>query len=117
MRSMPPCPWSCMEETKLPCFLQSAVERTKMASTEPKLPAFKEHCRLVRAEISVQRIVAELKAPEDGATVVFEGIVRNHSRGRRTLYLDYEAYEPMALKELNKLADKALSDFPVRDVR
>ena len=35
---------------------------------------------------------------EDGAVVVFDGIVRNHSRGRRTLYLDYEAYEEMARK-------------------
>ena len=38
-----------------------------------------------------------MKAPEDGAVSVFEGIVRNHSAGRKTLFLDYEAYESMAL--------------------
>jgi molybdopterin synthase catalytic subunit len=43
--------------------------------------------------------------------------VRNHSRGRRTLYLDYEAYEPMALNELQRLSHSALERFSVRDVR
>ena len=49
--------------------------------------------------------------------MVFEGIVRNNTRGRRTLYLDYEAYESMALNEMRKLAEAALERFAVRDVR
>ena len=40
----------------------------------------------------------------------------NHSRGRRTLFLEYEAYEEMALKELESLASQALSQFKVREV-
>ena len=48
--------------------------------------------------------------------MVFEGIVRNHTRGRRTLYLDYEAYEEMALKQMEELAARALADFKIRDV-
>ena len=36
--------------------------------------------------------------------VVFDGIVRDNTRGRKTLYLDYEAYEEMALKQMNELA-------------
>src|ERR1700722_4223308 len=43
---------------------------------------------LVREPIGVAEIVARLKAVEDGAVVAFEGIVRNHSVGRRTLYLE-----------------------------
>src|ERR1700720_243624 len=48
---------------------------------------------LVRKPIETAEIVAQLKAPNDGAVTVFEGIVRNHSGGRPTLYLEYEAYE------------------------
>lgn len=76
-----------------------------------------EHCAIVREVIASQRIADNLKAPEDGATAIFEGIVRNNTRGRRTLYLDYEAYEPMALAEMEKLARNALGQFRIRDVR
>lgn len=71
---------------------------------------------IVREEIASNTVVESIKHPEDGAIAVFEGIVRNHSRNRRTLYLDYEAYEPMALKELEALASQALARFPVRDL-
>lgn len=73
--------------------------------------------RLVREPINSEKIVSDLKAAEDGAVVVFDGIVRNHSRGRRTLYLEYSAYEPMAAAELEKLSAAALAKFPIRDVR
>lgn len=81
----------------------------------PRDPATRT--RLVRESISADEIAREMKAPEDGAVVVFDGIVRNHSRGRRTRYLEYSAYEPMAAAELEKLAQAALTQFPVRDVR
>jgi molybdopterin synthase catalytic subunit len=42
--------------------------------------------------------------------------VRNHSRGRRTLHLDYEAYEEMAQRQLREIAERALTDFGVRQV-
>jgi molybdopterin synthase catalytic subunit len=74
------------------------------------------HVRIVREKIETDAILARIKRPEDGAAVVFEGIVRNHSRGRRTLYLDYEAYEPMALKQMEALAAQALSQFKIREV-
>jgi len=76
-----------------------------------------EKCSIVREPIAAQPIADSLKAGEDGAAVVFEGIVRNNTRGRRTLYLDYEAYESMALNEMRKLAEAALERFPVRDLR
>jgi molybdopterin synthase catalytic subunit len=76
-----------------------------------------EKCMIVREPIAAQPIADSLKAGEDGATVVFEGIVRDNTRGRRTLYLDYEAYESMALNEMRKIAEAALERFAVRDVR
>ena len=48
--------------------------------------------------------------------MVFDGIVRNNSRGRRTLHLFYEAYAEMALAQMKQLAAQALADFPIRDL-
>jgi molybdopterin synthase catalytic subunit len=71
---------------------------------------------LTREVIDTERLVASAKHGEDGAVVVFDGIVRNNTRGRRTLYLDYEAYEEMALKQMNALAEQALTQFAIRHV-
>ena len=71
---------------------------------------------IVWKKIDSQAVIEGIKRPEDGAVAVFEGIVRNHSRNRRTLYLDYEAYEPMAVKKLEELAEQALAQFAVREV-
>jgi molybdopterin synthase catalytic subunit len=69
---------------------------------------------LTREPIDADRLIAAAKLGEDGAVVVFDGIVRNHSRGRQTLYLDYEAYEEMALKQMEALAAEARARFEVR---
>jgi molybdopterin converting factor subunit 1 len=75
-----------------------------------------EHCAIVREPIDLQAIRKELERPEDGSALLFDGVVRNNTRGRRTLYLDYEAYETMALNEMEKLAQAALERFKVRNV-
>jgi molybdopterin converting factor subunit 1 len=75
------------------------------------------HCSLTRHRIDTATIAEQIKRGEDGAVVVFEGIVRNQTRGRRTLYLEYEAYESMAQKQLEQLAQDALGRFAVRNVR
>lgn len=74
------------------------------------------HAAIVNGTIDTAALVKGIRHPEDGAVAVFEGIVRNHSRGRRSLYLDYEAYEGMALKQMEELAVRALSEFGIRDV-
>jgi len=74
------------------------------------------HSSIVRERIDMAGIADSLKRGEDGACVVFEGIVRNQTRGRKTLYLDYEAYEEMAQQQLESLADQVLKQFQVRDV-
>ncbi len=47
--------------------------------------------------------------PESGAVVVFEGIVRNHHEGRDVIRLEYEAYEPMAERQLRAVAEEVLA--------
>jgi MoaE-MoaD fusion protein len=71
---------------------------------------------IVRDPIDTQGVLEGIKRGEDGAAVVFEGVVRNQTRGRRTLYLDYEAYEEMALRQMEGLAERALKQFQIRDV-
>ena len=71
---------------------------------------------LTRERIEAGKIIASAKSGDDGAVVVFDGIVRNHSRGRRTLHLDYEAYDEMAVNQMRELGEKARERFGVRQV-
>ncbi len=58
---------------------------------------------LTRGPIASQALADELQRGEDGAVIVFEGIVRNNTKGRATRYLEYECYEPMALAGLARI--------------
>jgi len=71
---------------------------------------------IVEKPIAAEAIVAAMKAGADGAVCVFDGIVRDNTRGRRTLYLDYEAYREMALERMHGLAAEAAAKFCVREV-
>jgi MoaE-MoaD fusion protein len=71
---------------------------------------------IVRDPIDRQSVLERIKRGEDGSAVVFEGVVRNQTHGRKTLYLDYEAYEEMALRQMEGLAEQALKQFQVREV-
>ncbi len=72
--------------------------------------------QLVREPIDTGLMRAALLSSEDGAVAVFEGVVRNHSRGKRVLSLEYEAYEAMALKKLEEIGSRAKREFPIRDI-
>ncbi len=71
---------------------------------------------IVEDVIPSAEIVAGMKAGADGAVCVFDGIVRDNTRGRKTLFLDYEAYREMALAQMQSLAEEAVVQFGVRDV-
>jgi molybdopterin synthase catalytic subunit len=68
------------------------------------------------APIPTAGILATIKAGSDGAVCLFDGIVRDNTRGRQTLYLDYESYREMALDQMRALAREAVDRFGVRDV-
>jgi MoaE-MoaD fusion protein len=74
------------------------------------------HVALMLEPIQPELLIRVLKQGEDGAVVTFDGVVRNNSRGRRTQYLVYEAYEEMALKLMQSLAQEAQTRFAIRDV-
>ena len=75
-----------------------------------------EAVRLVREAIDAEAVMASLRDGADGAMVTFDGKVRNNTRGRATLHLDYEAYEEMALKQMAALREEAIAKFGVREV-
>lgn len=69
------------------------------------------------APLDVQALTAEIArhAAGDGALVTFVGLVRDHNQGRRVSFLEYEAYEPLAVRALNLILDEARAAWP--DVR
>ena len=71
---------------------------------------------LIREPIDHAALVAHVRAAEDGAVVTFDGCVRNHSHGRRTLYLDYEAYESMALAKIREISAAIHEKFTIHRV-
>jgi molybdopterin synthase catalytic subunit/molybdopterin converting factor small subunit len=71
---------------------------------------------LTRDAIDVSRVVDVVRDGADGAMVTFDGVVRNNTRGRVTLHLDYEAYEEMALAQMLGLREEAIAKFGVREV-
>jgi molybdopterin synthase catalytic subunit len=71
---------------------------------------------LTREPIPAGELIAAAKQGSDGAVAVFDGIVRDNTRGRRTLFLDYEAYEEMAAKQMAELGAGAIERFAVRGI-
>lgn len=57
-----------------------------------------------------------VRSPGCGGIDVFIGTVRNHTKGKEVLRLEFEAYETMALKELHKIAEAALQRWPVERI-
>lgn len=72
--------------------------------------------QLVRDPIDTRQIAGSLQRPEDGAVVIFEGVVRNNSEEKPVRFLEYDAYEPMALKKLEEVGSLAKSKFDIRDI-
>jgi molybdopterin synthase catalytic subunit len=69
--------------------------------------------RLTREVVCTGELVREMKAPVDGAVVVFEGIVRDNLHGRPTRYLEYEGYEPMAVRTMEEIGAEARQKFAI----
>jgi len=80
-----------------------------MARTQPTEDLF----QLIREPINPAALVEHVRKAGDGAVVTFDGCVRNQSHGRRTLYLDYEAYESMALTKIREIAAAIHEKFAI----
>jgi MoaE-MoaD fusion protein len=72
--------------------------------------------KLVREPIEPQALVAYVRGAADGAIVMFDGFVRDHSKNRRTQYLEYEAYEVMALTKMQEIAAHIHENFAIHGI-
>ncbi|MDH7553844.1 MAG: molybdenum cofactor biosynthesis protein MoaE [Spirochaetota bacterium] len=72
-------------------------------------------CTLQYEPIDVDALLAQCTNPSDGAVVCFIGRPRNIDNGREVLYLEYEAHQSMAIKELTTIMQKALEQFTIND--
>ncbi len=71
---------------------------------------------LTTERLDVGAIARRIVPPNCGAIVTLDGFVRQFTKGRETLYLVYEAYEPMALKEMENLVKQAHAQFEIENV-
>jgi len=69
---------------------------------------------ITTAPLDLQALVAEIGAGGvgDGAIATFAGLVRNHNQGRRVRFLEYEAYEPLAVRALERIVLEATAAWP-----
>ena len=71
------------------------------------------HIVLTGDPLDAAAVIDAVTTPLNGAVVVFEGIVRNNSRGNAVSHLEYEAYEPLARKQLNVIVEEAAAKWSV----
>jgi molybdopterin synthase catalytic subunit len=76
----------------------------------------KDKIALVREAIDGKGVAHGVRAGKDGATVTFDGYVRNESHGRETSYLEYEAYEAMAIGKMKEIAAQTHEKFAIHRV-
>lgn len=76
----------------------------------------KDFAEITTEPLDVGAIARRVIPANCGATVTLDGYVRQFTKGRKTLYLVYEAYEPMALKEIEKLIEAAHQNFEIENV-
>ena len=78
----------------------------------PPVSGGSERAWVDAAPLSLDALVREVSGPEMGGLVTFTGVVRNHARGESIDHLEYEAYAPMAEKELRKIVAAAAERWP-----
>ncbi len=76
----------------------------------------KSFFEITEKPLDVGKIARRVVLRTCGATVTLDGYVRQFTKGRETEYLVYEAYEPMALKEMEKLIESAHEQFDVANI-
>ncbi|MFB9844590.1 molybdenum cofactor biosynthesis protein MoaE [Mucilaginibacter ginsenosidivorans] len=64
--------------------------------------------------LNIQSCIDWVMSPQSGGIDVFIGTVRDATKGKKVVRLDFEAYEPMALKEMEKIAAQAFEKWPVQ---
>ena len=90
----------------------SGGDHTASSPPVPQMDFFE----LTTDTIDVGTVARRAVLPQCGATVTLDGYAREWTKGRRTLYLVYEAYGPMALSEMKRLGDQAHEKFDIAHI-
>ena len=102
---------TCLEEGDEVAFLPPV---SGGAGTDPlEVSADGHYFALTRHAIDTRAVIARLMTGAEGAVVTFEGTVRNNTKGRPTLCLDYECYESMALKMMMRIGQEIAAAHPI----
>ena len=91
----------------------SSASTHEISATDKSIHDFFE---LTTAPVDVGAVARRVVLPECGATVTLDGYAREWTRGRRTLYLLYEAYPPMAISEMHRLGRQAHERFDIAHI-
>jgi molybdopterin converting factor subunit 1 len=84
-----------------------------VAADPPELRINGNYYAITRHAIDTHGLIARLMTGAEGAVITFEGTVRNNTKGRSTLYLDYECYESMALKMMARIGEEIASGHEI----
>jgi molybdopterin synthase catalytic subunit/molybdopterin converting factor small subunit len=95
---------TCLQEGDEIAFLPPVSGGIDECAEDPiELVADNHYFALTRHPIKTQAVISRILCGAEGAVVTFEGTVRNNTAGRRTLCLDYECYEPMAIQTMRRI--------------
>ena len=72
--------------------------------------------KLIEGELSLDECYQFVQDDSCGGLALFVGTVRNHTKGKEVLKLEFSAYEPMAVKEMNLIALKAIDMFKIEKI-
>jgi len=76
-------------------------------------PTYRNMIKITEKPIDVQKVIDTASSLGAGAVNVFVGTVRNNAHGKNVVWLEYEAYETMAVAEIRKIIDDASHRWPL----
>ena len=82
----------------------------------PPVSGGEEMIEIVHRPLEPEKITAKVRKDTNGAVVTFLGTTRLYAEGRKVLYLEYEAYHEMALKEMEKIRQEIRSQWNIEDM-
>jgi len=91
-------------------------ENDELAVFPPVSGGSQDFFELTTEAIDVGAVARRIVLPECGATVTLDGYAREWTKGKRTLYLIYEAYDTMALTEMQRLGVEAHKQFEISHI-
>lgn len=100
-------------------YAQSLRENDRLAILPPVSggsAASRDIVEIVTEPIDIASLRSRLLEGDSGAVVIFDGVARNNTKGRRTLFLEYEGYRPMALRTMEQIVSEVRQTWPINRI-